>query len=243
MVIRILASGSTGNCYVIDGINESIMIEAGIPFDQIKKKLEFKMSNISCVLLTHEHQDHAKSINDMIHMGKRVYASAGTFEALGIDNYFASPVKAGDVINTEEFTIKAFSTEHDCREPLGFLIYSKTEYKKIVFATDTYYLKYMFSGVNVFMIEVNFVEKSLQESVDDNRMPEAGAARIKKSHMSLGRVIKFFDTMSNAKRLLHTKHIIPIHISSRFGNAEYTKEIIESRYMIPVHINERRIIV
>jgi len=93
------------------------------------------------------------------------------------------------------------------------------------------------------MIEVNYVEASLQESVDNDHMPSAGAARIRKSHMSLDRVIKFFDEMRDNNRLLHTKHIIPIHISSRFGNAEYTKEILETRYMIPVHINERRIIV
>lgn len=243
MKIKILASSSTGNCYVIQGITESIMIEAGIPFAEIKSKLDWNMSDISCCLLSHDHADHSKSIKDIFTLGKRVYASTGTFEALNLKNHFANHIKEGSVITTKEFTIKPFNTEHDCPEPLGFLIYSRFEYKTIVFATDTYYLKYLFADVDAFLLEVNFIEANLQEAVDSGEIPEAGALRLRKSHMSLDRAIKFFDAMKEGNRLRATRHIIPIHTSKRFGDPEVIKAVLEERFSIPVHINESIIII
>lgn len=47
-------------------------------------------------------------------------------------------------------------TEHDAKEPLGFLIYSRTTREKLLFATDTYYIRYRFPGLTHIMIECNY---------------------------------------------------------------------------------------
>jgi phosphoribosyl 1,2-cyclic phosphodiesterase len=55
MQIDTLASGSSGNCYIVDDNHTKIMIECGIPVNQIRKKRRFKVHEISGCLISHEH--------------------------------------------------------------------------------------------------------------------------------------------------------------------------------------------
>jgi hypothetical protein len=50
--IKVLASGSSGNCYLI---NSEIMIECGITIDRIRKGSGFKLGEIEACLISHEH--------------------------------------------------------------------------------------------------------------------------------------------------------------------------------------------
>lgn len=55
MKIEVLASGSAGNCYVVDDGSTKVMIECGIPIKQIKRKGGFKVHEMSGCLISHEH--------------------------------------------------------------------------------------------------------------------------------------------------------------------------------------------
>ena len=52
MDIKALASGSTGNCYLI---NSELMIECGISYKQIQKGCGYRLSEIKACLISHEH--------------------------------------------------------------------------------------------------------------------------------------------------------------------------------------------
>jgi len=70
MKLKILGTGSSGNCYVLKPENgKSLMIECGLTFANIKKGLDFDL-NIEACLLTHEHKsDHAKCPQEIINAG------------------------------------------------------------------------------------------------------------------------------------------------------------------------------
>lgn len=53
--IKALASGSTGNCYIVDDGVTKIMIECGIPTKQIKKGCGYRTHEIGACLISHEH--------------------------------------------------------------------------------------------------------------------------------------------------------------------------------------------
>ena len=55
MNIKFLASGSTGNCYIVNDGNSTIVIDAGIPFKKIQVGVGFNTSQIDGVLISHEH--------------------------------------------------------------------------------------------------------------------------------------------------------------------------------------------
>lgn len=55
MEIKALASGSSGNCYMVDSGPEKIMIECGLPISQIKRKGGFNVHAMQACLVSHEH--------------------------------------------------------------------------------------------------------------------------------------------------------------------------------------------
>ena len=63
MKLRVLGSGSSGNCYVLENETEALIIEAGIPFMEVKKILNFNVRKIAGVVVSHSHGDHAKYIS------------------------------------------------------------------------------------------------------------------------------------------------------------------------------------
>ena len=68
MKIKVLASGSKGNCSLIETTSTRFLIDIGITYQRLKKELE-KMNlttdDIDDLLLTHAHNDHTsgKRIN------------------------------------------------------------------------------------------------------------------------------------------------------------------------------------
>ena len=62
---HILASGSTGNCTVLEFDGEAVMIDAGISWKKIQKAMDIEGVDqflIKAILVTHEHGDHASGV-------------------------------------------------------------------------------------------------------------------------------------------------------------------------------------
>lgn len=55
MKLKVLGSGSSGNCYILENDTEALIIEAGVPFMEVKKALDFNISKIQGVVISHEH--------------------------------------------------------------------------------------------------------------------------------------------------------------------------------------------
>lgn len=59
-------------------------MEAGFPYKALQRALNFRMSEISGCLITHEHLDHSKAAKDVMKAGINVYTSQGTADARGL---------------------------------------------------------------------------------------------------------------------------------------------------------------
>lgn len=55
MKIQILSSGSKGNCYIVGDESEQLIIDAGIPFRNVEKALNFNLCGARGILISHEH--------------------------------------------------------------------------------------------------------------------------------------------------------------------------------------------
>lgn len=207
--IKVLASGSKGNCYHIDDGTTQLLLEAGIPLDKIKQGLKYKLSKISGALVTHEHMDHAKAVKDLLGLGIEVYASQGMAEALGVDqeHYFRA-VQSEKALTIGSFVVLPFATHHDVREPLGFLIKSKRTQEKLLFFTDTVYLDYVFSGVNYIIGECNFSKELLAKNLDDGKIHGRHHDRVYSSHMSLETFVSFLEKSDRSSlRQIYLAHL------------------------------------
>lgn len=55
MKLITISTGSSGNTYLLKGNDEVLILDAGIPFIEVKKALGFNIRQIKGVVVTHEH--------------------------------------------------------------------------------------------------------------------------------------------------------------------------------------------
>lgn len=224
MNIQILASGSSGNCYKVSDGQTSLLLECGIPFREIQKKLNFKLYEVDGCLISHEHGDHSKAIMELLKSGIDVYTSKGTAAPFENDIFKAIHVEAEKQFQVGTFDILPFDTQHDAVEPLGFILYSRVTKEKLLFATDTYYVKYRFGSLNYIMVECNYAIDILRANSEAGRLTLALKNRLLQSHFELSNVKKFLQLNDLSK----VKEIYLLHLSD--GNSDekrFKREIQE----------------
>ncbi|APC46464.1 metallohydrolase [Aeribacillus phage AP45] len=220
--INTLATGSKGNAYHVTDGHTSLLLEAGIPFKDIRRKLNFQTSNIAACLISHEHKDHCKGLNDVLKAGIDCYMSAGTAEAIGVKHHRIKTVEAKKQFQLGTWTILPFDVQHDVSEPYGFLLMNQ-QGEKLLFATDTYYIKYKFKGLTHIMVECNYSLKILNENIATGRVPKVMRKRLLRSHFSLENVKDFLK----ANDLSRVQEIWLLHLSDNNSDEEFFKREIQ----------------
>lgn len=204
MRFEALASSSSGNAYIVSDRDTRILLECGISHKQLQKLSGFSLSEIRACLVSHEHKDHAKSVEALIKDGMEVYMSQGTADALETDA--VTVVESMEQFNVGSFDIVPFATFHDAAEPLGFLIKSRVDGDILAFATDTVNLRYQFPGLNILAIEANY-DKAILERCE--KMPEKIRHRITNSHMEIDTLCSYLKTLD----LSQCREIFLLHLS------------------------------
>lgn len=230
--IAAYASGSTGNCYTVSNGETTVMLDCGLPFGRIQRETGFKLPD--AVFITHEHNDHAKAAKDFMRRGVDVYMTAGTADALDLgEEHRKHILEPGEGTHVGSIYVYAFETEHDAQEPCGFLLDDRED--RLLYATDTYYLRYKFPGLTKLLIEANHSYKIIRENVKAGILNSKLADRLMKSHFSLENLLDFFE----ANDLSKVKEIWLIHLSERNADAGAFQQAIESATGLPVYIAQR----
>lgn len=229
MQIEVLASSSSGNCYHVSDGQTEFLIECGLPVGQIRdglRRFGGSLSTLSGCLVSHEHGDHARAVRVLQEAAVDIYATSGTWDTLsqrenGITSHRARSIKHGQAFTLGSFRVLPFETIHDAEEPLGFLIASGSE--RLLYATDTAYLKYRFAGLTHLMIEANYSAEILAANVQAGRVAPELKRRIVRSHFSLENVI---DALK-ANDLSRVKEIWLLHLSDGNSDEQMFKAAVE----------------
>lgn len=203
MRFEALASSSAGNAYIVSDNDTRILLECGVSHKKLQKLSGFSLSEFQACFVSHEHKDHAKSVQDLISRGMEVYMSQGTAEALETDA--VQLIENMEQFNVGSLDIVPFTTFHDAREPLGFLIKSRIDGDVLAFATDTVNLRYKFPGLNILAIEANY-DKAILDRCE--RMPEKVRYRITNSHMEIDTLCDYLRSLDLSQcREIHLLHL------------------------------------
>ena len=215
MKLKVIGSSSKGNSYLLDNGKECLAIECGIAFREVQKAVDFDISRIVGAVVSHEHGDHAKYARKFIEAQIPVYASHGTFERLKLNNsHLIHPMDERSINVIGNFRVQPFKVQHDAAEPFGFLIHHP-ETGVVLFATDTYYLRYKFAGLNNILIECNYRQDILDANCEAGEIPEKLRERTMQSHCS-------YETCREillANNLSEVNNIVLIHLSGRNSDA------------------------
>ena len=126
LAICSLASGSSGNCYVIRGGDTFVLVDAGISGRQIRERLTaigLAPSRLSAVLVTHSHSDHVKGLAGLLRAtDARVYANPATAADSGIavPEERLQVFETGQSFTVGELQVESFPVSHDTADPVGF---------------------------------------------------------------------------------------------------------------------------
>lgn len=229
--IRSFGSGSSGNMYTVSDGTTKIMLEAGIGIKQIRQALDFQISSLACVLLSHSHLDHSKSIKDVVKLGVDCIMSPGTARELGIQHHRIKSVEPRKTFRVGTLRIMPFEVEHDTDAPYGYLIASDNG-SKLLFATDTYYIRYRFKGLNYLMLECNYCMDVLNENVISGRVHKSMKRRVMKSHFSLENVLEFLK----ANDLSKLQEIWLLHLSDSNSDEQLIRNEVSKVTGKMIHI-------
>ena len=233
MKLTVLGSGSKGNTTYLELENTKILIDCGLSFRQIKKRLEdnnLDLDNLEGVLITHEHTDHIAGLNVLLkNTNTQTFLTEETYESFyykhseNINDSNLSFIEPHTEFMVGDVKIYPLSISHDASDALGYIIYG--ENKKIVYITDIGYLPKkdheILKNADIYVFESNYDVTMLFTS---NR-PFYLKQRIDgvKGHMSNT------DSAYNLSQLVgdKTKHIILAHPSRECNTAQLASDTLK----------------
>lgn len=147
MKLKILGTGSSGNCYLLSTETETLILDCGLPIKEIKRGLNFNISRVVGVLCSHEHKDHSLSVKDFENMGICV------FKPYENNELHTQSVRYG------KFVITPFNLPHNGIRNYGFMIRIGSE--RVLYLTDFEYCPYIFSKLKPdhILIECNYQQE------------------------------------------------------------------------------------
>lgn len=227
MEIRCLGSSSRGNCYILKGEKESLIIEAGVPFFDIKKALNFDFSQVVGAIVSHKHGDHAKSVVNLIQTGIKTVSTAETFER---NSTFAIVGQDRKGLKIGNFKIIPLAVKHDC-DCFGYLI-NHPECGSLGFFTDTYEIPYKLPPLDWLMIEANYSKSLIDERFYAGTLCGAARERIIRSHNS------FESALAKIKEQKDLRGVILIHLSDSNSDMKEFQSKTEKSTGFPTYCAE-----
>ena len=221
MILRVLGSSSSGNCYLLENETECLMIECGIPIKEVKKTMNFNMRKIVGCIATHRHQDHIKHLKEVLECGIPIYTNDETVESVEViygELLHGVPEKKPFMLGN--FKITPFYVPHDNTPCFAYQIYHE-EIGKLLFLTDLEYCKYKFKDVSQILVEANYSKDIINQ---DNPNFE----HVARGHMELNTTLGFLSTNANPSLM----NVVLLHLSDSNSNSEYfsqkVKQIVPS---------------
>ena len=212
MKIRCIGSSSSGNCYVIESLGHYLIVELGCNFKDVLKELDYDLSSVAGCLVSHVHGDHAAYVTKALEYQIPVYGNKDVVEKypyvhLLTQNYSYSIGK---------FKVQCLKVPHNAL-CYSFIIKCPSG-EKILFATDLSKFNYKVSGCDVIMMEANYDEDIIYESLARGEVVRSQS----ENHLEIK------DCMEAVERCVdtNTQIIILLHMSDGYSGEKRFKQLV-----------------
>lgn len=206
MKLRVLASGSSGNCYVLEAENgDKLIIDLGIPYKEILRGLDFDLSSVKGALVSHVHKDHALAVKDFEKSGIGVFAPY-----LPRQKMFGS-------LRFGSFMITKFPLPHNGTDNYGFII--QADDKTILYLTDFEYCPYTFKSYkpDYIIVECNYQKEYVSRDLANYEHKIAGHCELQTT--------KDFIVANKTENL---KNVVIVHTALGTCNRDEIKADIQA---------------
>lgn len=209
MTLKCIGSGSSGNSYaIIDNDNKILLLDLGLPSKEIKRAIDFRISDVVGAVVTHSHQDHSKSVADFDKMGIPVFAPYKSLEPMNLRGMAGLKVQAFDLtdLNGNWMHTNADGSECPC---YGFLI-EHNKLGRMLYITDTELIKWRFKDINHILLGVNYDKNMIDNENQSKRN------HVFRGHLSIDTACDFVKA-NNSDAL---QNVIMCHLSSESADKD-----------------------
>jgi len=224
-----LGSGSAGNCMVIEKASTRLLLDCGFAVNEVVKrlqKLDLEPQDITGILITHEHDDHAKGAfrfaakyavpiwlsHGTLKMCER-YLPAKTTELFLPEDVHISlnVIDSHTKFHIEQLEITPYPVPHDAREPTQFTFTDGNH--KLGVLTDagssTSYIEQVLTLCDALVLECNHDLQMLENGPYAWPLKKRVGSRL--GHLDNESAATLLTKLDNNK----LRHIIAAHLSAK----------------------------
>ncbi len=214
-----LGSGSEGNALVIEAGTTRILLDCGFSLREASRRLArlgLMPDELSGVIVTHEHSDHAGGVFGLARRhGLGVWSTHGTLSALReydgevADGLQVTVIQGGEGFSVGDLAFLPFTVPHDAREPVQFVAFDGV--RRLGVLTDvgctTPHLEKTLSGCNALVLEANHDAEMLRTG----QYPPALKARIagRLGHLDNSASAAILSALDRSR----LQHVLAAHVS------------------------------
>ena len=226
-----LGSGSAGNCLVIEQATTRILLDCGFGERELVKRLQrlnLEPDQITGILVTHEHDDHAKgAFKFAAKYSIPVWLTHGTMKMS--ERYLPENVKVTlNIIDShtkfhiDYVEITPYPVPHDAREPTQFTFTDGQT--KLGVLTDagssTQHIEQVLSGCDALVLECNHDLNMLENGAYPYSLKKRVGSRL--GHLDNASAAALLAKLDSSK----LKHIIAAHLSAKNNTPELAKNAL-----------------
>lgn len=244
-----LGSGSAGNCMVIEKAATRLLLDCGFGPREVLTRLQrlnLTLEQITGILVTHEHDDHAKGAfklaakynipvwlsHGSLKMCNR-YLPQHVSERMQEHNSQHPPYKLSHQINIidshssfniQDIQVSAYPVPHDAREPTQFTFYDG-QYKLGVLTdagSSTPHIEQVLSGCDALVLECNHDLNMLENGAYPHALKKRVGSRL--GHLDNQSAANLLSKLDNTK----LKHIIAAHLSAKNNAPHLAKKALSA---------------
>ncbi len=232
-----LGSGSRGNSALVRVRDTCIMLDCGFSIRETERRLQrlaTEPSEISAILVTHEHSDHISGVGRFARRHDiPVWMTPGTRAAMGDSNLpVTRDINCHDLITIGHLHVEPVPVPHDAREPCQFFFSDGS--KRLGIITDTghitRHLRRRVDGLDALAIECNHDRHSLA----NGPYPLALKDRIGGSlgHLSNDQTSNLLENMDRSR----LRHVVAVHLSETNNSPARARQALTSSGVAETHV-------
>ena len=228
-----LGSGSKGNCLVAETGATRVLVDCGLKLRDTERRLGrlgLLPGQVSAILVTHEHGDHAGCVFDFAAAhGTRVLVTHGTLDALKdegkvVEGVQVTIINGREPVGIDDMEIRPFTVPHDAREPVQVVISDGN--RRLGVLTDigvtTPHVEKTLSGLDALVLETNYDADLLWGGAYPKWLKERIAGPF--GHLDNRESQRLLGALDCSK----LKHIVGAHLSQQNNRPDLARAALAS---------------